>query len=76
LLTSIDEMIETSCINNKGIANALQSSLNNAMESDNEKASLNILEALTNKISAQSGKGICPDGAENFIADINKIILQ
>ena len=46
------------------------------MENDNEKASLNMLEALSNKISAQAGKSICSDSVEKFIADINKIILQ
>ena len=76
LSRSIDEMIETSCIENKGIANAIQASLSNAINSNNEKASINMLEALLNKISAQSGKGVCFDGAEKLIADINKLIFR
>lgn len=72
--TLVNEMVTNKCISNSGIANEIASLLSNAMENNNENASIAMLEALKKKISAQNGKNICTDGADKLMTEINKYL--
>ena len=64
-------------IDNAGIANSLASKLDAAIkkiEQGKVETAKNILEALINQISAQSGKHISAEVAEALIADIEYIL--
>ncbi len=77
LLETIGDMYAEGLIDNAGIANSLASKLDAAIkkiEQGKVETAKNILEALINQISAQSGKHISAEVAEALIADIEYIL--
>ncbi len=72
VINVIDEMTAAGCIDNRGVANALSSKLTaaqSAIDSGNAQTAINILNALLQQISAQTGKHIaasCTAGGMAF----------
>lgn len=76
LTSVVNGMVSSGDITNSGLANSLISLLNNAQTliTTNTTAAKNILEAVINKIEAQSGKQITTNAATELTGYLNSII--